>query len=153
MSDDKDGLSLDYLGNSRVHFLLVFGINKGCRFVKHDDRGIFQYRPCKRNSLSLTARKHFTAVACHCVNAFRQTFQELTALCFFSRRHYFFTACIGLADEDILIQRGVEQKLLLRYIGDIVVQCFNAHIGDVLTAEGDMSAVQIIVMDKQLCKS
>ena len=47
VSDDQDCLPSNDLGYSSVHFLLILGVNKGCRLVENDDRRVLQKRPCQ----------------------------------------------------------------------------------------------------------
>ena len=65
---------------------------------------------------------------------------------------YFFTCCRGLADADVFQQAYVEEELLLRNEGDLVVKGFHTHVAYVLSANGDAPTVQVVEMDKQACK-
>ena len=83
------------------------------------------------------------------MNTLGQFFQELHTLGFLRCFHYFFVRCVQPAKPDIFQQRGVEQVLILRHIGDVTVQRLQTHITKFLAANGDAAFLRVIIMDQQ----
>ena len=77
----RDHYDCASLGQGFQRFLdksLVFRIGKRRCLVKHDDRRIFQYGASNRNTLSFTARKHFSTFTDLCLYAVRQALEART---------------------------------------------------------------------------
>ena len=81
-----------------------------------------------------------------------QSVYKFHALCFFRRGEHFLLRRIGLADLDIIVNAGVEQEIILRHIGDAGVQSVGAHVRNVLPAQRNPSAADIVVMHQQFCE-
>ena len=122
MGDDDDRLAPDHLGNGGVHFLLILRVQKSGGLIQHHDGSVLQNRPGQGDPLPLPAGKPFAAIAGHGIDSFFQPFQKLSALSPFRRRQHLLVGGAGSSQPDVLQQAGVEQELLLRDEGDLLIQ-------------------------------
>ena len=82
-----------------------------------------------------------------------QLFQKLHALGLARCLQDLLIGSVQPSHADILQQRGVEQVLILRHIGNTAVQRLQAHVTQFLSANGDAAFLRVIVVDQQLCQS
>ena len=82
-----------------------------------------------------------------------QLFQKLHALGLARCLQDLLIGSVQPSHADILQQRGVEQVLILRHIGNTAVQRLQAHVTQFLSADGDAAFLRVIVVDQQLCQS
>ena len=150
--DDDDRLAPDHLGNGGVHFLLILRVQKSGGLIQYHDGSVLQDRPGQCNPLPLSAGKPLASVTGHSIDPFVQSFQELSALGSFRRRQHLLVGGTGSSQPDVLQQAGVEQELLLRDEGDLLIQRGEGHLPQVLPPQRDASVRHIVKVDQQLGK-
>ena len=153
MGDNNQSLVLHQLRNRRLHLLLIFGVSVGGGLVKHHNRGVLQDGTGQRNTLALTAGEHLARIPRHGVDTLGQLLQKLHTLGFPRRLQDLLIGSVQPSNADILQQRGVEQVLILRHIGNTAVQRLQAHVTQFLSADGDAAFLRVIVVDQQFCQS
>ena len=118
--------------------------------VQNHNGGIFHHGPCDSNPLPFAARK-MTACAAHDgVISMIQPQDKFMAARSFRHRFNFRICCLWSAHADILPNRQIEQKVILRYIADQVHHLFWWNIFHINTANGDMPAVCIPIRGNEL---
>ena len=70
----------------------------------------------------------------------------------FRRRQHLLVGGTGSSQPDVLQQAGVEQELLLRDEGDLLIQRGEGHLSQVLPPQRDASVRHIVKVDQQLGK-
>ena len=134
VGDNDNGLALDHFGDSLVHLLLVFRIHECGRLVENDDGRIFQNRPCQRYALPFTAGELFASITGEGLRSLGQAVEKFHTLCLFSGLHDFFIRSVRSAEPYVFQKGGIEQELFLGNIGDLIVERFQTHFTDVLSA-------------------
>ena len=135
-----------------AHTPFVFRIYKGGGFIEYDDGSIFEYRSCKGDPLLLSAGEHISCKSRRCIVTIRERQDQVVALRFLRSGNDLLIRGITPSYTDIFHDRLIEQKHLLRHIGDACIQLFKRCVADICIANADMSFTDIIVMHKEFCQ-
>src|SRR5262249_3317540 len=123
--------------------LLAVGIERRRRLVEQQDRRILEERAGDRDALALPARQLDAAVSDDGVEALGHALDEVAARRD-RRPQQLLVRRLGPAVADVLGDRTVEQRSLLRDHRDRLAQAFLGDAGDVLPVDQDAPALRIV---------
>ena len=122
---------------------LVLGVDRGRRFVKDDDGGIFQHYTGNRNALTLAARELNTALARDRSVTVRESGDEVVDTRPFGRLDHLLMRCSWSADEDVFLDALVEEEHVLLDYGEESRHLPFGKLGKVLSTHSCAPAVRL----------
>jgi hypothetical protein len=125
-----------------LHFRL--GVQRRCRFVQDQDRGVLQECPRDAKPLTLPTRQQHAALPDHGVVTVRQVPDEPVAVGVASCGYHFLVGRIRPAVADVFHDRPVEQGDFLRHDGNPRAQTVLTDIRDPLTIDEDAAVLGVV---------
>src|SRR5262249_723073 len=123
--------------------LLGFGVERRSRFVEEEQRRVFQKSASDGDALPLATRQPYAALTNKRLHALRQLFDEIAA-CREGRLHDFVVARPAPAIADVLHERAMEHRNILRHDGDRGTKALLSDPDDVLSVEQNLSTLHIV---------
>jgi hypothetical protein len=122
---------------------LALGVQRAGRLVEQQDRRVAQDRPGEGDPLALSAGQLHAALADHGVEAVRQRVGELRDVRRLGRAADLGVGGVRPGERDVLPQRAVEHRRVLRHVRDQAAQVGLAQPADVLAADQDPAGVDV----------
>ena len=119
MGQNEHGAALHELFERVLDHRFVFGVDRGERFVEHQDRRIAQQGAGDGDALALAAREAQAPLADHGAVALRQAPDEVMRVGGTRGRLDLRRARAGLAEADILFRAAVEEIGVLMDHGEL----------------------------------
>ena len=113
--DDQDCLIAHQSGNRLLNLRFIFSIERGCCLIQQDDGRILEQRTRNRDPLSFAAGERRAVLPDHGLVSLRQFFDKLVALRLTRSLKDLLVGSALPADADILHDRIVEQRHILKY--------------------------------------
>lgn len=143
MGDDKHGFVPDQLLQRQLHLMFVFRVGIGRGLVQHQNRRIFEDRPCHGDPLLLTAGKIHAAFSDQRIVTIRQLLDKLVTLGGFGRGIDLFLGCPRLSGGKIVVERIGKQEGILKNKGHTVHQILRFHLPHIHAADADTARTHI----------
>ncbi len=143
VGDHEGGAVLHHLVERGLHLGLGGGVERARRLVEDEDRRILEERARDRDALALAARQGASALAHLGVEAVRAAFDELERLGARTSRAHLLFRSVGLADDQVLLDRPVEQQRLLKHHADVVAQARKLDAANVHPVDLDDARLRI----------
>ena len=122
---------------------LGFAVERGGRLVEQQDRRILQERARDGDALALAAGQFHAAVADHGRQPFRQGLDEIAARRD-RRAQHLVVGRLRPAVADVLQDRAMKQRNVLRHHGDRCAQAFLRDPRDILAVDHDAALLHIV---------
>ena len=122
MRDRQHGAAAHQAAERLADELLGCAVERGGRLVEQQQRRVLEERARDGDALALSARQPHAAIADDRVEAFGQLGDELAAMGRVRRLPDLVVARLGPGVADVLDQRAVEQRDVLRHDGDGLAQ-------------------------------
>ena len=138
-----DGAAAHQAGERFADDFLGFAVERGGRFVEQQYRRVLEEGPRNGDALALAAGQFYAAVADDGAHAGRQILDEIAA----RRDRRFQHLVVGgfrLAVADVVHDRAVEQRNVLRHHADGLAQTVLRHARDILAVEQDAAVLRIV---------
>ena len=134
---------------------LDLGIERRRRFVEHQDRRVLQDHPGERDPLALPARQLDPALADMRVERAApvpvlEAFDEFEGVGAPRRVYDRRLAGIRMAVANVVADRAVQQRGVLRHHADLRPQAFLGQPGDVLPVDQDAAALRPVEAEQQM---
>ncbi|CAN4028530.1 Zn-dependent peptidase ImmA, M78 family, partial [Dysosmobacter welbionis] len=144
MGDGKDGFPLCQSGQSLLNQVLILRVYAGGRFIKDDDRRVFEHGAGDGNALFLPAGEGGAALSNHGIIAVRQGRDEIVAAGGLGSGHHLFMGGVRAAELDVVLHRVMEQIHRLEHHGDVSQQALAGKLPHIVSAHGDRAGIHII---------
>lgn len=141
--DDQNRFIGDQAGECGLNQRLILDVERGGCFIQQDDRCILEECARDRDALPFAARKLAAVFADQAVPLLRQLFCKFIDVCELCRRNNFFIGRVRLADADILHDRIIEQRDILKNDGIERHQRFGIDLRDIHAADRDSALCDI----------
>ena len=155
MGDGDHGLALHQGVEIFLNGGFDLGVERTCRLVKNQDRGVLEQHAGDGDALALAAGK-FHATLAHmgvvtlAALGVDKVGDEFTGMGFLRCRCHLGQRCIGHAVAQIIKDRTVEQRGILGHHANFRAQGFLRHLRDVLAINADGAALEIVKAQQQV---
>ena len=131
---------------------LVLGIGKSRCLVQHYDRRILQNCTCQCHTLLLASGQVCAFGADHGINAVRQLFNNVIALCGGEGFQYFFPGSIRPRCPHIFQNRCLEQVRVLEHKSHLIHQHMGVGLPDIHTSDFNRAGTHIPETRDEACR-
>ena len=143
MSDGDDGASVHQPAQRLADRFLEFAVERGGRLVEQKERRVLEERPRDGDALALAAGQLDAALADERAHAVRQILDKIAARreC---RLEHIFVRGVRPAVADVLHDRAMKQRNVLRHDADGFPQALLRHPRDILAVDQDAAVLHVI---------
>ena len=152
MCDHQHGFALGKLSKGCLHLCFIVRVGKSGGLVKQQDGRIFQHGAGNGNALLLAAGQIHAFCANDGMDALRELFHDIHALCSFQRRQHLGFGGLRSAQPDVVQNAALEQAAVLEHKGDGVHQLFLGDVPHIRSAHPDAAALHIKEPANQVCQ-
>ena len=152
MCDHQHGFALGKLGKSRLYFCFIVRVGKGGGLVQDQDGRIFQHGAGNGNALLLAAGQIHAFCANDGMDALRELFHDIHALCSFQRRQHLGFGGLRSAQTDVIQNAALEQTAVLEHKGDGIHQLFLGDSPHIRSAHPDAATLHIKEPADKVCQ-
>ena len=152
MRDHQHRFALGKLGKGCLHLCFIVRVGKGGGLVQDQDGHIFQHGAGNGNALLLAAGKIHALGADDRVDARRELFHDIHALCSFQHRQHLGFGGLRPTQTDVVQKATLEQAAVLEYKGDGVHQLFLGDVPHIRSAHPDAAALHIKEPADKVCQ-
>ena len=144
MSDDDDGSPMHDRAHVLLNDALALVVERRGRLIEDENAGIDHQGPGDGDPLPLAAREIGAALLDHRVVALRQLGDELVRARESGRLHHDHARHRGIAKRDVLVDRAVEENVLLQHDADLPAQPSGIQLGDVDAVDHHLTGLRTV---------
>ena len=144
VGDDDDGAAAHDRAHVALDDALALVVERRGRFVEDEDARIGDQRAGDGDALALAAGEIGAALLDDRVVALRQLGDELVGAGEPRRLHHQRARRGGIGQRDVLVDRAVEQHVLLQHDADLAAQPGRVELGDVDAVEHHLAGVRAV---------
>src|SRR5436190_2380602 len=144
MRNGDDGAAAHEAAQRLADQLFAVAIQRRGRLVEQEEGRVLEEGAGDGDALSLTSRETEAAVADDRVQPLRQLGDEVAAVRRLYGQRHFVVAGLGPSVANVLHQRAMEQRDVLRHDGDGLAQALLGHLRDVLAIDQDAPRLDVV---------
>jgi len=134
---------------------LDFRVERRGRLIKYQDRRVLEEHAGNGDTLTLATGQLYTAFAHLGIETLAamhidKRFHEVPGIRPLCRRDHLLVGGLGMAIGDVVADRTVQQRSILRHHTNQLAQAVLRHLGDVLPVDGDLARFQIVETQEQV---
>ena len=152
MCDHQHGFALGKLGKGCLHLCFIVRVGKGGSFVQNQDGRIFQHGAGNGNALLLAAGKIHALGADDRMDARRELFHNIHALCSFQCCQHLGFGGLRPTQTDVVQNAALEQTAVLEHKGDGIHQLFLGDSPHIRSAHPDAATLHIKEPADKVCQ-
>ena len=144
MGNDEGDAAFENLFHAGLHKLFGRGIDRACRFVHHQNLRIAQHRAGKRDQLTLSRGKPFTALADFGVVLFLERDDEFMRLHALRSGLDLRVACVKSPVSNVVADGAREEMRDLRHHADLLGKPCERKVAQVDAIDSDSARTRLV---------